>query len=152
MLDNLSDIGKEKQLLLFNKIWMEGMIPKEWKESIIVPIRKPGKDPHNPSSYRLITLTSQVGKTMEKMVNDRFNYWVGSKGLLNSYQSGFRRGRGTMDPVVCLEDVIRRAQVNRESVVAVFFDIEKAYDMMWTNSLLIRMQQMGIGGRMRLFV
>jgi len=65
---------------------------------------------------------------------------------------GFRRGRGTMDPVVCLEDVIRRAQVNRESVVAVFFDIEKAYDMMWTNSLLIRMQQMGIGGRMRLFV
>jgi len=54
MLNNLSDIGKEKLLLLFNKIWMEGMIPKEWKESIIVPIRKPGKDPHNPSSHRPI--------------------------------------------------------------------------------------------------
>jgi len=36
---------------------------------------------------------------MEKMVNDRLNYWVESKGLLNSYQSGFRRGRGTMDYV-----------------------------------------------------
>ena len=30
-----------------------------------------------------------------------------------------------MDPAVCLEHDIRKAQINRESVVAVFFDIEK---------------------------
>lgn len=134
--------------MLFNKIWMEGEIHREWKESLIVPIREPGKDLHNPSSYRPIALTSRVGKTMERMVNDRLNYWVETEGLLQSYQSGFRRGRGTMDPVVCLEDVIRRAQVNIESVVAVFFDIEKAYDMLWTKGLQITLQQVGTGGRM----
>lgn len=143
MLSNLSDEGKDKLLLLFNKVWVEGVIPRGWKESLIIPIRKPGKDPHSPGSYRPIALTSQVGKTMEKMVNDRLNYWVESKGLLQSYQSGFRRGRGTMDPVVCLEDVIRRAQVNKKTVVAVFFDIEKAYDMLWTKGLLIKLQQLG---------
>lgn len=36
-------------------------------------------------------------------------------------QSGFRRGRDTMDAVFCIEDEGRKAQVNEESVVAVFF-------------------------------
>ena len=89
-----------------------------------------------------------MGKTMEKMANDRLAYWVESKGRLQWYQSGFRRGRGTMDPVVCLEDAIRKAQVNRETVVAVFFDIEKAYDMMWTEGLLIKLNKIGVRGRM----
>lgn len=52
-----------------------------------------------------------------------------------------------MDPLVYLEDAIRRAQVNKESVVAVFFDIEKAYDMMWKEGLLIKLSHMGIKGR-----
>ena len=29
----------------------------------------------------------------------------------------------------------------------VFFDIEKAYDSMWRDGLLIKLNQMGIGGR-----
>lgn len=46
------------------------------------------------------------------------------------------RGGGTMDPVLCLEDEIRKSQINRESVVAVFLDVEKAYDMMWREGLI----------------
>ena len=35
-----------------------------------------------------------------------------------------------MDPVICLETEIRKAQVNKKSVAAVFFDIEKKkYDV-----------------------
>ena len=33
--------------------------------------------------------------------------------------SGFRKGRGTMDSVVCLEYDVRKAQVNKEVVVGV---------------------------------
>lgn len=35
--------------------------------------------------------------------------------------------------LLCLEHEIRRAQMNRESVVAIFLDIDidKAYDFMW---------------------
>lgn len=39
------------------------------------------------------------------------------------------KGKKTMDSVVRLETEIRRAQANKETVVAVFFDIEKA--MIW---------------------
>ena len=40
-----------------------------------------------------------------------------------------------MDPVLCLESEVRKDQVNKETVVAVFFDVEKAYDMMWKERL-----------------
>ena len=50
-------------------------------------------------------------------------------GKLTPFQSGFRVGRGTMDPVMCLEAEIKKALSNKESVIAVFLDIEKAYDM-----------------------
>ena len=51
-----------------------------------------------------------------------------------------------MDPAVCLEHDIRKAQINRESVVAVFFDIEKADDMMWGERLLVKLGKFGIKG------
>lgn len=53
-----------------------------------------------------------------------------------------------MDPVLlCLESDIRKAQTNKEVVVAVFFDVEKAYDMLWKEGLLIKLKSLGIGGR-----
>lgn len=32
--------------------------------------------------------------------------------------------------------------------MAVFFDVEKAYDMVWKEGLMIKLNMMGIGGRM----
>ena len=82
---------------------------------------------------------------MERMVNDRLVYYLETKGLINVYQSGFRRGRSSMDPIVCLEHDIRKAQVNKETVLAVSF--EKAYDMVWKQGFLIKLKQLGIRGR-----
>jgi len=62
---NLNDESKETLLKLYNKVWEVGCLPKQWKESIIVPICKPGKDPSLAESYRPIALTSHVGKIME---------------------------------------------------------------------------------------
>ena len=53
-----------------------------------------------------------------------------------------------MDPDVCLEDDIRKAQVNKEKVAAVFFDVEKAYAILRREGLMIKLHRMGIGGNM----
>ena len=60
----------------------------------------------------------------------------------------FRKGRSTTDAILCLESEIRKAQVNREIVAAVFFDVEKAYDLMWKEGLLIKIKRLGITGPM----
>ena len=74
MLKNLPSISKCYMLDLFNKLWNEGTIPKEWKTSVILPILKPGKDASNPRSYRPISLTSCICKLFERMVNARLEW------------------------------------------------------------------------------
>ena len=139
MVKHLSEEGLRKLLCLFNKVWEEGNIPRCWKEAIIIPIRKPGKDAAKPANYRPIALTSNVCKSMERMVNERLTYYLEKINIVAWYQTGFRRGRDTMDPVLWLEDEIRKSQVNKEAVAAVFFDVEKAYDMLWREGLMIKL-------------
>ncbi|KAL2088359.1 hypothetical protein ACEWY4_015258 [Coilia grayii] len=146
MLSHLSDNGLLTVLNLFNRVWEEGRLPAGWKEAVIVPIKKPGKDASNPANYRPIALTSPLGKLMERLVSGRLMYFVEEKGLLARCQSGFRKGRNTIDSVVCLEHEIRKAQIHKETLVAVFLDVEKAYDMLWVEGLLIKMHLLGIGG------
>ncbi len=81
------------------------------------------------------------------MANERLMYFLEQKGLIATYQSGFRGERGTIDPVVCLEDDVRRAQVNKETVAAMFFNVKKAYDMLWREGLMMKLHAMGVGGR-----
>ena len=86
-------------LQLYNRVWSEGKVPQAWRHSIVMPVLKPGKDPHNVSSYRPISLTNTIGKVMEKLVTNRLSYHVEKNGLLTNVQSGFRRGRSTVDQI-----------------------------------------------------
>lgn len=81
MLAHMSDKSLEVVLKLFNLVWETGRIPSLWKQSVIIPILKPGKDATDPLNYRPIALTSQLGKTMERMVTDRLTYFLESKNL-----------------------------------------------------------------------
>ena len=45
MLANLSDFALERLLVLYNKVWKKGQLPVVWKEAVIIPIKKPRKDP-----------------------------------------------------------------------------------------------------------
>ncbi len=84
---------------------------------------------------------------MERIITEIIVFYLESRGIVSPHQSGFRRGRGTMDPIICLETDLKKAQVNKESVMAVFYDVEKAYDMIWKEGLMIKLDIMGITGR-----
>ena len=100
-------------LRIFNEIWHTGILPDSWKEAIVIPIPKPGKDSTNPASYRPIALTSCICKTMERMVNDRLVWFLEKNKLLAAVQSGFRKQRGTLDHLVRFETFIREALFRR---------------------------------------
>ena len=103
---NLPDSKKILLLELFNLIWEINDFPAQCKHSVLIPIAKPGKDPHQLSSYRPIALTSSFMKIMESMVNKRLKFFAEKHNVLGNIQHGFRQGRGTIDNVVYLENDI----------------------------------------------
>ena len=151
MLKHLPESAKSFLLKILNKIWETGIFPPSWKVAIVVPIKKPLKDPHLPTSYRPISLTSCVCKLFEKMVNSRLVWHLENNGLL-SVQFGFRRNRSTMDPLLRLSAQIQQGFSNRCQTIGVFFDLEKAYDTTWRFGIIKRLYEMGIRGNMLNFI
>ena len=63
-------------------------------------------------------------------------------------QSGFRSRRRTTDNLLQLHDAIYKAIADKRSVLTVFLDIKKAYDMVCREALLLKLLQLGITGEM----
>ena len=55
---------------LFSVIWQEEIVPRQWRDGLIVNIFKKG-DREEPGNYRGITLLSVVGKVFCKILNNR---------------------------------------------------------------------------------
>ncbi len=51
MIKYADEVVLKAVLDLFNKVWKEGKLLREWKHAIIVPIAKPGKDPAIAGNY-----------------------------------------------------------------------------------------------------
>ena len=137
---------------IFNDIWQSGDFPLSWREALVIPIPKPGKDASDPANYRPIALTSCLCKTLERMVNDRLVWFLEKNNLIVDVQSGFRRQRGTIDHLVRFETFVREAFINRQHVVSVFFDLESAYDTTWKYGILKDLHDFGLRGRLPLFI
>ncbi|GBM67535.1 putative RNA-directed DNA polymerase from transposon X-element [Araneus ventricosus] len=152
MLRHLNITSLSHLLILFNRIWTEQKYPSQWHEATVIPILNPGKDPSNPLHYRPIALTSCLCKTFERMVNARLIYELEKQGCIPPLQSGFRRGRSTVDNLVLLETKIRNAFVKRNHLVSIFFDIEKAYDRAWRYGILSTLFNFGFRGNLPIFL
>ena len=152
MLKHLPENALSTLLHIFNDIWATGVFPDSWRLATVIPIPKPGKDHAEPTNYRPIALTSCLCKTLERMINKRLVWYLESNDLISPIQSGFRSERSTNDHLIRLETFIRDAFVNREHVVSVFFDLEKAYDTTWRYGILKDLHDLGLKGRLPLFI
>ena len=152
MLKHLPEDSLLVLLNLYNAIWNGDPFPTSWQESLIIPVLKPDKDPRALGSYRPISLTNCLCKVLERMVNERLIYYLESNGILSPFQSGFRKHRSTVDHLVSLETWVREGFVNGEHVVAIFFDLEKAYDMTWKYGILRDLYNIGLRGRLPFFI
>jgi hypothetical protein len=87
-------------LSLFNKCFVLGCFPKEWKKAKVTAISKSNKTKlRYVQGYRGISLLSVPGKCLEKLVTERLNYFLESTGQIPSLQYGFTAGRSTTDAI-----------------------------------------------------
>jgi hypothetical protein len=77
------------------------VFPKRWKKARIIPIVKPGKEGSDEvSKYRPISLLNSGGKVLEKLLINRINHHVYSRGHMNENQFGFRPQKNTVDAAI----------------------------------------------------
>ena len=94
MIKQLGPKALELLLHLYNCCWKGKEIPRKWRTAIIKPLLKDGKDPKFTTSYRPISLTSCLGKTLEKIIADRLLFVLESRLQLTNNQAG----SGKTDP------------------------------------------------------
>jgi len=148
MLQHLPKRALDVILQLYNNIWSAGSIPDAFKHAIILPIPKPSKNPHEPSSYRPICLNSTIEKIMERLITDRLTYHLERHNKLTNAQTGFRKGRSTIEQIIKLQNEISRNLANNRVTLGIFIDFERAFDMIWKDGLLIKLKKMGISGNL----
>ena len=86
------------------------------------------------------------------MINNRLVWFLERNKLITPLQCGFRKQRSTTDHLVRLESFIREAFIQRQHTVAVFFDLEKAYDCTWKYGIMKDLHQASLRGRLPCFI
>ena len=148
MIQHLRNTALQKPLDIYNLSWNKGELPQIWKEAKMIPILKKGKNKARAVSYRPISLTSCVCKTMERMVNLRMQWFLETKNVLAPEQAGFRQYRSTEDQTTHLAQAIEDAFQAKKVMLATFIDFQKAFDKVWKDGLLVKLQRSGIHGNM----
>ena len=148
LLEHLGTKAKSKLLGIFNNSWKTGHVPQSWREADMVPIHKKGKDRANTDSYRPISLTSCVGKLMERMINTRLVWHLEKNNIITPEQAGFRQHRSTDDRVTYIAQKIEDGFQDKQHTLTVWIDMEKAYDMVWKDGLRLKLQKSGETGCM----
>jgi len=72
--------------------------------------------------------------------------------LITPVKSGFQKHRSTTDQLVCLETSVREAFIHERRAVAIFFDLEKAYDTTRKYGIMKDLSDAGLCGRLPMFI
>ena len=137
-----------KLLETINFHWKNGLVPDFHKVATLIPILKPGKDKHYPSSYRPIALLSCFSKLVERLIFNRLYTYLENNNLINKHQCGFRKQHSCLDILIYLEHHIQIALRQKKILLIVFCDIEKAFDSASHTAILHALFNKGIRGRL----
>ena len=95
---------------------------QDWKRSVFVPIPKKG-NAKECSNYCTIVLISHTSKIMLKIFQARLQQYVNHE--LPDVQVGFRKGRGTRDPIANIRWIIEKQESSRKASISVLLTMPK---------------------------
>ena len=139
-LKHLGEAGIRYLTNIYNISVSESKIPDIWKNSIIIPLLKPGKDKGESNSYRPVSLLCPAIKILERLLLPVLNENL----EIPDFQHGFRRQHST---VTALNEF--NIQVSNgfgkntppDRTVLLQLDLSKAFDMVSLDKLIQDLDQ-----------
>lgn len=125
-------------MYIFNAILTLGHFPSLWKMARVVMVLKPGKNAHDVSSYRPISILSVFSKLIERIILHRMQEYM--ETVIPDHQFGFRSGHGTTEQCHRVVEYIKEAYEKKEYCSGVFIDVSQAFDKVWHVGLLYKIK------------
>lgn len=144
LLKNLPSSALQFIEKIFNYSIQLCYFPLAFKIAKVVPIHKQGKNKQIPSSYRPISLLSNIGKIFERIIHTRLNSFVEEHQVLPIEQFGFRQHHSTTHQVCRVSNMIKRNKRRRKSTGMLLLDIEKAFDSVWHKGLVYKLMKFAV--------
>ena len=123
--------------IIFSNILTTGIYTNTWKSANVTPIHKKN-DKQSIKNYRPISLLPICAKIFKKIFFDQLYSYFTSNGLITKNQSGFRSGDSAINQLIELVNEIHKSfdQRNSYEVRSIFLDISKAFDQVWHEGLI----------------
>ena len=120
-----------------------------WNKAEVIFLKKMGKDNYSkPGSYRPISISSYIGKLIEKIIAKRIQRFLDLIGLHDPDQEGFMEARNTIRYLNRLVMGLKSDIQKKITSICLFIDFEKAFDSVWKKGLIVKMHDIGIKGKM----
>lgn len=127
---------------IYNFSLQNSIFPSEWKLSNVKPIPKIPR-PLSCHNVRPINLVCALSKGLEKIIYDQVYSFIEQHHIINTYQSGFKKGHSTVTALLRVTDDIRLAIDERKLTLLCLFDFSKAFDSVHHELLLSKLHYIG---------
>ncbi len=132
---------------IVNTSLQTGIFPSAFKQACITPLlKKPTLNPTLLGNYRPVSLLPFIAKTLERVVFNQVTAFLTQNNLLDSNQSGFRRGHSTETALFSVVEDLGLARTASKSSLLIFLDLSAAFDTVNHQILLLTLLRKGISG------
>ena len=149
VLQHLGPVTVSRLTNRYKASYLLGYMPKVWRKSRVIFIPKAGKSDYSEArSFRPITLTSFMVKTLERVVLWHINGTYLQDSPLSINQHAFRSGRSTETALTKMVGQIEDALRRNKYALGVFLDIQGAFDNVGTDAIIQGMRRKNFDDRL----